>query len=78
MSAESGAGDSVSPWRAEDPSGASYRLMQYNPPYTLPWRRTNAIAIKVTKDPPVPPEPFAGDEDTVVNEMNVEATEPSA
>lgn len=40
---------SVSPWRAEDPSGLSYRLMQYNPPYTLPWLRTNAVAVKVLK-----------------------------
>lgn len=21
--------------------------MQYNPPYTLPWQRTNAVAVKV-------------------------------
>lgn len=39
----------TSPWRAEDPTGMSYRLMQYNPPYTLPWLRTNAIAVKVSK-----------------------------
>lgn len=38
-----------SPWRAEDPTGMSYRLMQYNPPYTLPWLRTNAIAVKVSR-----------------------------
>lgn len=37
-----------SPWRPEDPSGRSYRLMQYNPPYTLPWIRSNAIAVRVT------------------------------
>lgn len=24
--------------------------MQYNPPYTLPWQRTNAIAIRVYED----------------------------
>lgn len=42
--------ESPSPWRAEDPSGLSYRLMQYNPPYTLPWLRTNAIAIKVSRE----------------------------
>lgn len=40
---------SSSPWCAEDPSGKSYRLMQYNPPYTLPFRRTNAIAVRVAK-----------------------------
>ncbi|CAM9707158.1 unnamed protein product [Hapterophycus canaliculatus] len=37
----------TSTWRAEDPLGKSYRLMQYNPPYTLPWQRTNAVAVKV-------------------------------
>lgn len=78
MSAEAGEEGPSSPWRAEDPTGATFRLMQYNPPYTLPWRRTNAIAIRVTKDPPVPPEPLARDEDTIVSEMYTEATEPSA
>ncbi|CAM9184462.1 unnamed protein product [Scytosiphon promiscuus] len=36
-----------STWSVEDPTGKSYRLMQYNPPYTLPWQRTNAVAVKV-------------------------------
>lgn len=40
----------VSRWCAEDPTGKSYRLMQYNPPYTLPWQRTNAIAVRVYED----------------------------
>lgn len=40
---------SKSPWRTEDPSGRSYRLMQFNPPYTLPWLRTNAVAVRVTR-----------------------------
>lgn len=48
-SAEVAEEQSVSPWRADDPSGLSYRLMQYNPPYTLPWLRTNAVAVKVAK-----------------------------
>lgn len=48
-SAEVAEEQSVSPWRADDPSGLSYRLMQYNPPYTLPWLRTNAVAVKVVK-----------------------------
>lgn len=48
-SSKADAKSSVSPWRAEDPKGLSYRLMQYNPPYTLPWLRTNAIAVKVSK-----------------------------
>lgn len=39
-----------SPWRAEDPTGSTFRLMQYNPPYTLPWLRTNEIAVKVTRN----------------------------
>lgn len=37
-------------WCAQDPTGKSYRLMQYNPPYTLPWQRTNAIAVRVYED----------------------------
>lgn len=41
---------SASPWRAVDATGLSYRLMQYNPPYTLPWLRTNAVAVKVYKE----------------------------
>lgn len=48
-SAEVAEEQSVSPWRADDPTGLSYRLMQYNPPYTLPWLRTNAVAVKVVK-----------------------------
>lgn len=43
---------SASPWCAQDPVGRSYRLMQYNPPYTLPWQRTNAIAVQVYKEVP--------------------------
>lgn len=49
-SADVAEGLSISPWRADDPSGLSYRLMQYNPPYTLPWLRTNAVAVKVAKE----------------------------
>lgn len=46
------ASTSASPWCAQDPVGRSYRLMQYNPPYTLPWQRTNAIAVQVYKAVP--------------------------
>ncbi|CAM9762268.1 unnamed protein product [Ectocarpus sp. 12 AP-2014] len=46
------ASTSASPWCAQDPVGKSYRLMQYNPPYTLPWQRTNAIAVQVYKAVP--------------------------
>lgn len=57
-------------WRAEDPSGMSYRLMQFNPPYTLPWLRTNAIAVKVSKEQDlsssrVPSEPMSPVSDPV-------------
>lgn len=45
-----GSSSPVSRWRPKDPSGLSFRLMQYNPPYTLPWLRTNAVAVKVFED----------------------------
>ncbi|CAM9263433.1 unnamed protein product [Ectocarpus fasciculatus] len=45
------ASTSASPWCAQEPVGRSYRLMQYNPPYTLPWQRTNAIAVQVYRVP---------------------------
>ena len=35
-----------------DPSGEAYVLMQYNPPYTLPWLRTNEVALPVDETPP--------------------------
>lgn len=37
--------------------------MQYNPPYTLPWQRTNAIAVRVYKG-------VAGDAAAVVEESS--------
>lgn len=54
---------SASRWCAEDPTGKSYRLMQYNPPYTLPWQRTNAVAIRVYED-------VAGDSAAVVEDSS--------
>ncbi|CAM9154438.1 unnamed protein product [Sphacelaria rigidula] len=66
----SGTGGERPTWRAEDPSGMSYRLMQFNPPYTLPWLRTNAIAVKVSKEQDlsssrVPSEPMSPVSDPV-------------
>ena len=49
QTAEADRPTSKSSWRAEDPSGRSYRLMQYNPPYTLPWLRTNSVAVRVVE-----------------------------
>ena len=42
-----------------DPSGEAYVLMQYNPPYTLPWLRRNEIAIELVTDAGVAEEAVA-------------------
>jgi hypothetical protein len=54
-------------------SAGAYSLLQYNPPYTLPWLRRNEIAIALEADEPAAvDEPAAADEPAAVADAAVE------
>ena len=43
----------------QDPTGEQYIVLQYNPPYTLPWLRRNEVGLMLATEPPVQPEAAA-------------------
>ena len=61
----------------------SMKVLQFNPPYTLPWLRLNALTLKLTDDyvPPVEVKTSQGDEEEVCtatdipSDVNVETSD---
>ena len=77
--AERGGVALASPYDAESPY--AYCVLQYNPPYTLPWLRTNEVAVPIAEaveepEPPPPaPEQAAAEPDAAAEAEQPEKTD---
>lgn len=66
----------------EDPSGREYVVLQYNPPYTLPWLRRNEVGLALVDERPAAAssaeaEPAVVEPEEVVLEEEEEDSAPS-